>query len=284
MLALIIMKTTTILIVSIILFIVSIPQLIAQNDIILKIDGQEMIGKVMEVSPDNIKFVYKNETVEYVVPKKEIVKITFASGRIEFMDGTQSPAKSNSQIAGITADHHNKVAILPFVYIKNQGDGSNGMSQKIQSETYSIYNKKKINLQFQDPTTTNALLAKAGITANTPSTYTMGEICNILGVEYVVQGTVSVEKSGDYNYSNTDVKAKKSDTKKDGGLIGQILTGSTSTSSSSSETFSTSLNMNVYNDKGDNIFNQDHSAFWYTEDAYKTTLNFLAKKTPIYMK
>ncbi len=258
-----------------------VPLTIAQNDIVLKTNGEEMVGKVMEMGADNLKFTYKNESVEYTVPKKEIIKITFASGRIEFMDGTQSSAKTN--IPNL-ADHHNKVAILPFVYIKNQGDGSNEMAQKIQSETYAVFNKKKVNLQFQDPMTTNNLLAKAGVNNNNSAGFTMGEICNILGVEYILQGTVSVEKDASYTYSNTNVDAKQEPTKNKKGLIGQVLSANTSTSSNTSDTFNSEITMNIYNDKGDNIFNQNHSSFWYTEDAYKTTLNYLAKRTPIYLK
>jgi len=42
--------------------------------------------------------------------------------------------------------------------------------------------------------------------------------------------------------------------------------------------------MNVYNDKGDNIFNKDHESFWQTNDAYKITLKFLTKRTPLCTK
>lgn len=256
----------------------------AQNDIILKTDGSEMIGKISEIENDDVKFTYQNETVQYTVPKKDIAKVTFSSGRIEFFN---NPSPKNT--VGKLEDHHNKVAILPFSYVKDQGDGGAAMSKKIQQETYSIFNKKKGNLQYQDPNTTNALLIKAGITGENEEGYTMGEICDILGVEYVVQGIVSIQKTGQTSYSSTSSKSKGKEQEKSSshGLIGEILSTASSSSNtygSTTEEFSTSITMNIYNDKGENIYSKDHSSFWNTEDAYKITLNFLAKRTPIYTK
>ena len=254
----------------------------AQNDIILKTNGEEMIGSISEIGNDEIKFTYANERILYVVNKKDVLKVTFSSGRIEFF--SKPPADPAASALG---DHHNKVAILPFSYIKDQGDGAMVMAKKIQQETFSIFNANKGNLQFQDPTTTNALLIKAGITGENEEGYTMGEICNILGVEYVVQGIVSIDKTGQSTYSSSSTTVKsKSDTS---ALIGEIFSSGKATASSSSfgtttQDFSTSITMNIYNDKGDNIYSRDHASFWNTEDAYKLTLIFLAKRTPLYTK
>lgn len=156
-----------------ILFLIGTYFAVCQNDIILKINGEEMIGKVTEINSDDLKFIYQNETVNYTILKKEIVKITFASGRVEFFNKLNSQKDSEINLES----HHNKVAILPFAFIKNQeGNSTESMSQKIQQETYSIFNKKKVNLQFQDPNTTNTLLIKAGINNNNRNGYTMGEI------------------------------------------------------------------------------------------------------------
>ncbi len=260
----------------------------AQNDIILKIDGTEMIGNISEIGADDIKFTYKDENIPYVVSKKDVLKVTFSSGRIEFFTKPSTDSATNKLEV-----HHNKVAILPFSYVKDQGDGGKVMAKKIQQETYAIFNKNKGNLQFQDPSTTNAFLIKAGITGENEEGYTMGEICDILQVEYVVQGIVSIEKTGQSAYSGSSTTVKGSSTtetkKSSTGLIGGLLSSGKATSTSgtiatTTDDFSTSITMNIYNDKGDNIYNRDHSSFWGTEDAYKTTLNFLAKRTPLYSK
>ena len=248
----------------------------AQNDIILKTDGSEMVGKVTAIDENDVKFTYKNESISYTVVKNKISKITFSSGRVEFYNESSN-----------LGDHHNKVAILPFAFIKNQDDGSIAMSKKIQQETYSVFRSKANNLKFQDPNTTNALLKKAGITDNIDG-YTMGEICNILGVEYIVQGIVSIEKTSVTNYNNTTTK-KNNNVKvdKNGRIIGNVF-GNSNTSSNSygstTQNYSTNITMNVYTDKGNNVFSKDHMSFWQTQDAYKITIKYLAKRTPIYKR
>ncbi|MCF1191435.1 hypothetical protein LRR18_07550 [Mangrovimonas sp. AS39] len=259
--------------------------LLAQNDIVLKTNGDEMRGHVTKINDKDIQFIYENETLEYNIPISEIIKITFSSGRIEYFDNHEKVSFQNLE------DHHNKVAILPFGYIKDQETSNATMTKKIQLETYTIFKNKAVNLQFQDPNTTNSLLIKAGLTNNNIEGYTMGEICNILGVEYVVQGLVSIERSSVTGFSNTQT------TKKDnrnnayvdgkGHIVGDISNKSKTNSSSfntTTQNYSTNITMNIYNDKGDNVFSKEHSSFWQTEDAYKITLDFLARKTPFFKK
>lgn len=257
----------------------------AQDDVILKSNGEEMHGKVTNISIDNLQFVYKNESVEYTVSKAEIEKITFSSGRIEFFNKKNNT--SNSKLE----EHHNRVAILPFGYIKDQETSNAIMTKKIQQETYTIFKKKTAILKFQNPSTTNTLLAKSGVNNNNIEGYTMGEICNILNVEYVVQGLVSVEKSTVTNFSNTTTKSKtnKAYVDKKGRIVGDIWnnnkkTTNSSTFGTSTQNYSTNITMNVFSDKGDNIFSKEHASFWQTQDAYKITLTFLAKRTPIYKR
>ncbi|MEH6535940.1 MAG: hypothetical protein V7719_06080 [Psychroserpens sp.] len=259
----------------------------AQDDVILKSDGNEMQGKILKINKDDLQFIYKNETIEYTVNKAEIIKITFSSGRIEFFNKKATTSNSNLE------EHHNKVAILPFGYIKDQETSNVMMTKKIQQETYTIFKKRAAILQFQDPTTTNALLAKAGVSNNNIEGYTMGEICNILNVEYVIQGLVSIEKSTVTNYSNTTAKTKTKNNKayidKKGHIVGDIWnnnkkTSNSSTYSTATQNYSTNITMNVYSDKGDNVFSKEHASFWQTQDAYKITLTYLAKRTPIYKR
>lgn len=255
----------------------------AQNDTVLKTNGEEMIGKVTSINQDDIQFIYQNESLEYSVEKSEILKITFASGRIQYFNEQKLKSPNNME------DHHNKVAILPFGYIKDQETSNPLMTKKIQQETYTIFKKKAAILQFQDPSTTNTLLAKAGVTNNIEG-YTMGEICNILGVEYVVQGLVSIERSSITNYSNeqtTTTGKNKAYVDRKGNIVGnpnQKEKSNTSSFSTSTQNFATNITMNVYTDKGENVFNMDHVSFWQTQDAYKITLQYLAKRSPIYKR
>ena len=265
---------------------------IAQNyDVILKTNGEEMEGSVKEILEESLSFIYKNETIIYQVKQIDIVKITFASGRVQFFNKFDKPGNTtNTNLE----DHHNKVAVLPFAYIKDQQEGDPIMSSKIQTETFALLSKHRGGLNYLSTNDTNALLIKAGVTNNNIQGYTMGEICTILGVEYVIQGMVSVEKTTQQNintYSETSKNKgnNKAYVDKNGHLIGNPLNNGKSQSygtsiSTNTQNYATSMTMNVFNDKGDNIYSQDHTSFWNTQDAYKITLKYLAKRMPLYKK
>ena len=99
---------------------------------------------------------------------------------------------------------------------------------------------------------------------------------------------VSVEKSTVTHFNTTTSKSKdnKAYVDSQGRIIGDIWNDDKNTSSSSYDTltqnYSTNITMNIYTDKGDSIFSKDHASFWQTEDAYKITLTYLAKRTPVY--
>ena len=265
-----------------------------KNDVIVKLSGEEMAGKVQEIGDSDIKFIYAGETLVYTIKKSEIAKITFSSGRIEILNGPKNTSAKADSIAksGLEA-HHNKVAILPFSYIIDKKDAGEEMTYKVQNEIFSVLNAHSGYMTIQPTQTTNALLLKAGITGANVRSFTMGEICNLLGVEYVFQGTVtqdlnSVSTSGG---SYTSVEAGSASTTRKAGTNNNATTGTvyggtaySSNNSVTTQNYSTNVTMNIFNDKGETVFSQDHKSFWGTNDAYKVTLNYLLKRTPIYQK
>ena len=268
-------------------------------DTILKINGDELQGTVKEILANTIKFAYAGEELSYEIAKSDIIKITFSSGRIEFFNKpTLSSESSNGadnskpgQEFNQPQDHHNKVAILPFHYLIDKQNASEEITYQVQTETYGYLSKHIGALTLQDVNETNALLIRNGVSEGNIRGFTMGEICNILGVEYVVQGTItqdrtSVTSSSSSSYNNKNSGGAYVD--KNGNLIGNINgssnKGNSSTFSSAQQNYSTSITMNIYTDKGENIFSQDHTGFWPTTDAYKITLQYLLKRTPIYRK
>ena len=267
-------------------------------DTILKINGDELRGTVQGIQESSIKFSYEGESLAYDIPKADIIKITFASGRIEFFNKpaltTESSSTANSAKPGSEfnepQDHHNKVAIFPFHYIVDKQNASEEVTFKVQMETYSFLNRHIGVLTLQDVNETNALLIRNGVNDSNLRGYTMGELCNILGVEYIIQGTITQDRTSVTNSTSTSYNDKNSggayvDSK--GNLVGNIngsSKGSSSSYSSSQQNYSTAIVMNIYTDKGENIFSQDHTGFWPTNDAYKITLQYLLKKTPIYRK
>jgi len=245
-------------------------------DVVLKLNGEEHIGKVTEMDDTSIKFVHKDETLAYTFKKADIMKITFASGRIEIINDSSGTKEDNSTKTGSLESHHNKIAILPFTYLIDKQSAGEEMTYKVQNECFSFLNNHVGELQIQDPMTTNATLIKAGINQENLRGYTMGEICNILGVEYVITGTVTQSETYTSNYSGSSTNAKSDK--------GNIFKSSTSTYSSSVQNYETAITMNIYTDKNSTIFSKDHTSFWQTDDAYKITLQYLLKRTPVYKK
>lgn len=132
-----------------------------------------------------------------------------------------------------------------------------------------------------NPRTTNAVLIKGGITKESIKGHTMDELCNLLGVEYVVEGLVNMNKTTQTNYqSNYGTSTKKDDPKDDK----QKRTYNNSTYGTSTQNYSTKLTLNMYNDKGTTVYAQERSSFWNTQDAYKSTLEYLLKRSPLYTK
>ncbi len=273
-------------------------QVASNADIVLQLNGDELTGKVTEIGDSTIKFTHQGETLVYSIKKRDILKITYASGRIEFfnkspMQATETAAANSTNgntlsPAGNLSDHYNKVAVLPFNYLIDKRDAGEEMTYKVQNEVFSFLGKHTGSLQLQDPNTTNALLIKAGVANSNIRGFTMGEICNILGVEYVLQGTITLDKTTASSIlsSTGSYKDKSGQYDKNGNQIGSVFSGNSSSTSVATvvQNYKTSVTMNLFNDKGQSTFSQNHDAFWNTEDAYKITLQYLLKKTPIYQK
>ncbi len=253
-----------------------------KTDVVFKLNGDELKGEVKEVGDDAIKFVYSGETLLYSIKKEEIAKIVFKSGRVETINSPQPAGNRNAPAPADAAetDHHNKVAILPFRYVMDGQQAGEDMALKVQNECLALFNNHAGSYILLDNHTTNAFLIKAGINAQNIAGYTMQELCNILGVEYIISGMVTVDKTSQTAYNSNvqnTTRNQKSDTKKSTSSYG-------SSYSTSTQNYNTTLNMTIYNDKNQSVFNQDRKAFWHDLDAYKSTLEYLVKRCPLYRK
>ncbi|MBL7695062.1 MAG: hypothetical protein JNK91_09470 [Ferruginibacter sp.] len=254
------------------------------DDVVIKLNGEEMVGKVTEINDDNIRFIHKGETLTYTVKKSDIFKIKFASGREEIITKLQQP-EQNTGSAPVTseADRRNKIAILPFRFIADRQSADEEMSYKVQDEAFSLLSNHAGTLELQATATTNALLLKAGINQSTFRSFTPTEICNILGVEYIIQGTITQNRTtATTTQSNSGTVNTKNNTGKTGN--DRKTTVSSSSSSSTYQNYKTSVTLGIFNDKGSSIYSDDHTAFWSSADAYKNAIKYLLKRTPIYKK
>jgi hypothetical protein len=286
------MKTITTLALFLMVQLISMAQSTQKNDVILKTSGDELVGKVQEIGDSEVKFAYTGETLVYSIKKTDIAKITFASGRVEMFNSPKpSSAKADSTLKSGLESHHNIIAVLPFSYLINKQDAGQEMTYKVQNEVFNIMNAHSGYMTLQPASTTNALLLKAGITGANVRSFTMGEICHLLGVEYVIQGSITQDLTSVSNTggSYTTVNGGVVSNNRNVGTVNTSGTGYNGTAYSSSnstttQNYSTNVTISIYTDKGETIFSQDHKSFWGTDDAYKVTLNYLLKRTPIYQK
>jgi len=242
-------------------------------DHILMTNGENKVGQVVGISDDAIEFIHQGETLKYTLKKSEISKIEFSSGRIEVFNEMPISSKETN-----LADHHNKIAVLPFTYIRDGEQKKNdAMERKVQQEFVSVMSDHVGVLKIQATSETNALLAKAGINDENFIQFTMPEIANMLGVEYIIQSTLTINQQGSTTYNSSSATVNRNDDKKK-------ITGYSSSSSSTQLQFQTNIDMTLYNDKGELVWTQSKESFWPTEDAYQQTLKFLLKRSPVYSK
>jgi len=256
-----------------------------KQDVVVKSNGEEMKGKVTQVTDTEIHFIYSGESAEYVLKKADVLKITHSSGRVETFSQSTQPAETrkNDQVSmtATSADHHNKIAILPFAFLMDRQPGAQEVGIKAQEDTYAFLSKHAAGYTILDARSTNASLIKAGVTRDKMMGFTMKEICDILGVEYVIDGTIiqnkGYETSSTYGNTNTDVKRKSDDKVK--------VNTSDYSNSNTVQRYDVSVALSIYMDNNASIYNQTHKAFLTnTDGSYSGPLEYLLKRCPLYRK
>src|SRR5438309_1732852 len=168
-----------------------------KHDVVTKVNGDELSGDVLEINDSTIRFTYTGEKLVYDFKKSDIAKITFASGRVENFTNPTTPSSnlgsSSSPNVQTVPDEErrNKVDILPFTFLKDGEVTAQEVSEEVQNKCYEMLSKHSGVYTVVLPRTTNVKLNQAGITRATIMNYTMGDICKITGVEYVIDGIVS---------------------------------------------------------------------------------------------
>jgi hypothetical protein len=157
------------------------------------------------------------------------------------------------------------------------------MSKQLQANCADSFRQHTSNIIVQDPLTTNRLLAKNNIDMNDAATVDPQELAVVLGVEYVVFGTVDVMNEGtistgsaattykDKEKQNRDKNSK--DTKASGTAV-------TSNSAITKTNYDTRVALNIYTDQGSTFYAKSRNAFGNGMDSYSGTLDYLIKRTP----
>ena len=261
-------------------------------DVVFKTNGDQLKGQVVEVTDDNIRFKYTGEQVIYTFKKGDIQKITFASGRTEnYNNSTSTNSNPSTPVQNAvpatpavmpvsTEDRRNKIAILPFSFLKDGQNLPQEASDEIQNECFARLSEHSGTYTVVNPRATNVILAKAGIDKSNMVKYSMAEICQMLGVEYVVDGMINQNNTSESSSGNKSYDFKKDDKKSNRDKI----SGSSSYSTNVSKEYETFTTINIYNDKSENIYSQRRKALFSTVGAYKNTLGYLLKRSPLYTK
>lgn len=257
-----------------------------KQDVVVKLNGDQLTGKVLEIGDSSIRFTYTGEELVYTIRKSEIARITFASGRAETFNHPHDPSAATTATGTSPAtqaaseDRRNKVAILPFAFTKDGQQVAPAVSEEVQNECYALLSKHSGVYTVVGPRAINVKLNKAGITKENIQNYTMEELCHILGVEYVVDGMITQNRTSQSNYANSTY----SDKSKENNDKDKKSSGYGSTYSTSVQNYETTMDLKIYNDKSEIVYNQNRKAFWKTEDAYKNTMEYLVKRCPLYTK
>ncbi|WP_281321768.1 hypothetical protein [Flavobacterium aestivum] len=255
-----------------------------KEDTVIMKNGEKKTGKVISVNSTTMKFSYSQETAEYEINKSEVSKIVFASGRTETFDNQQQPIttpantetndKNGTTLS--TEQRKNKIAILPFeIETNDQGLSTASMSKQIQETCITALRSQSPFQTIQDPMLTNTILAKKNLTANDLSMYTPKEWAELLGTEYVIIGSYSIQNKGTSTFgSNTaSYNSKTNDNKTKGTAYG-------ATNSYTTINYDTHVNISIYNDNGEQIFSDSRSPALGGIDSYKSALKTIMKRSP----
>ncbi|AWW29695.1 hypothetical protein DN752_05915 [Echinicola strongylocentroti] len=252
-----------------------------KNDVIVKLDGSKMEGKVTSIGSSSIKFKYAGEDLEYEVNKDEINKIEFASGRTETINEPAAPSAvptASQRPASTPEDRRNKLAVLPFQIITNdQGMMVDALRSKAQNECANSFRKNTSLISVQDPMITNSILEQNGIdghhlaTAANPQ-----EIAVLLGVEYVVFGSTDIENKG----AVTTGSAYSTEKEKEKNRKETKTTTYSGGSATTTINYDCSVSLKVFSDQGSNVYADSREAFGNDSDSYVNSLNYMVKRTP----
>lgn len=257
-----------------------------KEDIIKKINGDELKGRLIRVTDSDVSFVYTGETAEYIIKKSDIAQILHSSGRTEVISQQvqSSQIRQNDQITMVAspAEHHNKIAILPFTFLMDNQPGADAIGMKAQQDTYALLSQHAAGYTILDPRTTNAKLVQAGITKDKMIGFTMKNLADVLGVEYIIDGTVAQNKAYQTSYTSTsdNTSVKRDDDDK----IKKVSTYGSS-SSNAAQRFDVRVSLQIYMDNNASIYNANHQAlFSNTDGSYGAPLEYLLKRCPLYRK
>jgi hypothetical protein len=248
-----------------------------KNDKVYLLNGEVKEGKVQAITAEEALFSYPGETLHYSLKKETIHKFVFANGREEVVQ--PRPLKP----AGNLYNREKTVAVLPLFYI---GEGSDrkteGMRYLLQKEVYNFMSQNARSLRFQDPYETNALLLKSGVQSETLRQYTHAELADILQVAYVITGTVTQEEGNIIYNTNSTATGNNREGRDRDPQRNDKDKRRTNVHTTSRMEIKTRVDLTVFNSQGNKIFDDSKRSVLTDADAYRHSLHYLLRRTPLY--
>jgi hypothetical protein len=215
----------------------------------------------------------------------KILKNLFQSLLLVMITWTGITVNAQTASAFQTLSPTNRVAILPLTYF---GEGSElkmeEMRYRLQGMTHSFLREDALILTFQDPAETNALLYKNGITGYTLRNFSPQDLAALLNVEFVVFGTVSQESTGMHMVTNSTQVLSRRHYYRHPHHGSRRYARHNYSQTSSRERINTTVDVTVYNDRGYKVFSKSRRSILTTMDAYRNSLHYLLKRSPLYKK
>lgn len=188
--------------------------------------------------------------------------------------GTPSNESLNANLGLMdNQDYKNKVAVVPFTYVRDQNEASYEVAKKMQREIIEIFKKQIPRFMYLDAYTIDKVLKDNDI--KNPEDISGEKLCELLGVEYVISGVIMIEQKG-------TTGSEMSTATKNKALFSDKKYTAVNTVSNSRNTYGTSVTINIFDRKNGNIYSKDRNSMTSFEDAYKATVKWLAKHSPLY--
>ncbi len=253
----------------------------SEEDVITKMDGEEMRGKVTKMGTESVTFVYSGEDLEYEVAKTNIHKIVFASGRTQVINEMAAPAAAQPATPVVSAaDRKGKIAVLPFEFATNdpslQGES---FETRVQIDCARSLRENTSGLQVQDPRETNAILAQNNMDAQQLAAMTPADVAAVLGVEFVTYGTLKVDNEGAQTYGSS-VTTYKDKEERERSKKSEKSTEVSSGSSTTVINYDVRVGINIYSDQGTSIFSDSREPFGSGTETYSAALDYMIKRGP----
>ncbi len=222
-------------------------------------------------------FTKQDEAMNYEFYKRDIEITGYdTAGTKLFME------KAIEQNSILPVKWRYRVAVVPMIYIGNDNESKTEyMRFYLQEMAIDYLSQSAAELKFLDAAEINSLLRKKGINDFNMREYTPRELAILLNVEYVIMGTVMQDMGNEVTvfHGNRSSRDRIEYHGKEMRVRGRDHYNGSSVTRQNIET---RVTFSIYNESGDKIYNCSKRSILSGPHAYKYTIQYLLKRTPLY--